>query len=395
MIDIREFTYNLPNERIAKYPLGSRDESKLLVYRNGNIDQSIFLNLSNILENNDFLIFNNTRVIPARLQFKKESGALIEIFCLNPYSPSDYNHAFQQTNECTWKCMVGNLKKWKDPELINQLTVKETSINIKAIRVGKDGNDEIIKFRWNNEGINFSDILTAMGQTPIPPYLNRSPEEVDKERYQTLYSQINGSVAAPTAGLHFSAKVFSSLSNKGINHDYITLHVGAGTFQPIKESNALEHEMHKEPFILSLPTLQNIISHLDNILAIGTTSLRTLESIYWLGVRLKKGIENFTVDQWIWRNEKPIPTTEAMEAVLNYMQTNQLLSLWVDTQIMITPGYTFHIPKAIVTNFHQPNSTLLLLVAAIIGDDWKKVYEYAMQNNFRFLSYGDSSLLYI
>lgn len=396
MIDLNEYTYNLPEERIAKFPLAYRDSSKLLIYRNGNISTKTFHNLDQNLSTTDFLVFNNTRVIPARLEFKKGTGAKIEIFCLTPVSPADYNLVFQQTHSCIWTCMVGNLKKWKEEELTLPLKVKGKSIQLRASKQESKGDSQLIQFQWDNQEVQFMDILAIAGKTPIPPYLKRESLSIDRERYQTVYSLLDGSVAAPTAGLHFTPHVFEKLSSSGINHDYITLHVGAGTFQPIKKNNIGEHEMHSEPFEVNVTTIEHLIEHSKNIVAVGTTTLRTLESIYWYGAKMinQKLIPNPYINQWIWEEEKEVPVKDSLQAILDYMYKEHIFSLKLNTKIMIIPGYIFKIPNALVTNFHQPHSTLLLLVAAFIGDEWKKVYRYALDNDYRFLSYGDGSLLF-
>lgn len=395
-MDINEYSYALPEERIAKFPLEERDASKLLIYHEGRITSDTFGNLSNYLSPDDFLILNNTRVIPARLGFKKETGAAIEILCLTPVQPADYTQAFAQTRSCTWECIVGNLKKWKQSPLFRSFTYKDKKILLEARISGEKASNPVITFTWDNDCISFAELLDHTGKTPIPPYLKRDSMELDRNRYQTVYSYFDGSVAAPTAGLHFTAKSFEKLSTSGINYDYITLHVGSGTFQPVKELNAFDHTMHSEPFVLTFPTLENIIQHMDHIVAVGTTSLRTLESIYWLGVKMMHAGSDTSayIDQWIWKNEKNVPVQLALETVHNYMIKERIISLFIDTSLMIVPGYKFAIPHALVTNFHMPKSTLLLLIAAFTGDDWKNVYRYALDNDYRFLSYGDSSLLF-
>jgi len=396
-IKIDEFSYSLPAERIAKYPLHKRDESNLLVYNNGNLSKDRFYNLHNYLPSKGTLIFNNTKVIQARLLFRKETGALIEIFCLEPVNPSDYVLAFQQNEKVVWKCIVGNLKKWKNQELSIELKINGIDILLTATKIKAEDDSIIIEFTWNNQKIYFSDILENAGLTPIPPYLNRESEEIDKERYQTIYSKLKGSVAAPTAGLHFTEDVFESLRKKNIDFDEITLHVGAGTFKPVKTNSIADHEMHTEHFIVKKSTIQKLISS-EKIIAVGTTSVRTIESIYWLGIRtlnLKKNTQlNTHILQWNPYSEKRTETRiEALKALLNYMDFHHQNELNASTQIMIVPGYKFRLVDVLITNFHQPHSTLLLLIAAFIGNNWKKIYDFALNNEFRFLSYGDSSVL--
>lgn len=396
-IKIDEFDYSLPNERIAKYPLRKRDESNLLVFNNGILSKDRFSNLQNYLPIKSTLVFNNTKVIQARLLFKKETGALIEIFCLEPVNPSDYILAFQQNEKVVWKCIVGNLKKWKDQELTLQLIVNQHKIVLIASKLKSEGNAQLIEFTWNNRSVNFSDILETAGLTPIPPYLNRESENIDKERYQTIYSKLKGSVAAPTAGLHFTDEVFESLQKKNIYFEEITLHVGAGTFKPVKSDLIGDHEMHTEHFIVKKSTIQQLINA-EKIIAVGTTSVRTMESLYFLGIRAKKIINNSIlnthISQWDPYQENNIESRkEALQALLDYLIMQQQTELYASTQIMIVPGYQFKLVDILITNFHQPRSTLLLLIAAFIGDNWKKMYEFALQNNFRFLSYGDSSIL--
>ncbi|MFC2152402.1 S-adenosylmethionine:tRNA ribosyltransferase-isomerase [Bacteroidota bacterium] len=392
-IRINEYTYVLPDKRIAKYPLDKRDQSQLLVYKQGKVDKNSFENIDKYIDSNTTCVFNNTKVILARLKFYKKTGAQIEIFCLEPIEPTDYVLAFQQTEKITWKCIVGNLKKWKDQELKKTISIKKTEIELTASKRSVNGNAQIIEFSWNNDNYTFSEILENIGSTPIPPYLNRESENIDKDRYQTIYSKLKGSVAAPTAGLHFTEKVFNKLEKKQIKIEEVTLHVGAGTFKPVKSETINEHEMHTEHFMVRKTTIENLLKS-EKTVAIGTTSVRTIESIYWLGVKILKNNNLDThISQW---EAYKLPTKskkEALEALLNYMEENELEELHASTQIMIFPGYSFKMLDALVTNFHQPKSTLLLLIAAFIGDDWKKVYDFALGNNFRFLSYGDSSIL--
>lgn len=405
-IHISEYNYPLPDERIAKYPLSERDASKLLVYRHGEISENRFTDLPDFLPKGSLMVFNNTKVIQARLHFRKETGALIEVFCLEPIIPADYALNFQQTATCSWLCMVGNLKKWKEGTLIRTLKIRNKDLTLKATRKECQGTSHRIDFEWDNPNITFAELLEAAGELPIPPYLNRSTEESDKSTYQTVYSKVKGSVAAPTAGLHFTQRVMEKLDKQGIKREELTLHVGAGTFKPVKSQEIGEHEMHTEYIAINKHTIEQLIEHQGEATAVGTTSVRTLESLYYIGVILNRHPEStekeLHVSQWLpydyaesvaQKREKELTTMEALNLVYNYMINNQLKVLNTSTQIIIAPGYKYHLVKRIVTNFHQPQSTLLLLVAALIGEDWKKVYDYALGHDFRFLSYGDSSLL--
>jgi S-adenosylmethionine:tRNA ribosyltransferase-isomerase len=393
-IKIKQYTYELPEQRIAKYPLEQRDLSKLLIYNKGNIEHNIFLNLEKYIHAKDTMVFNNTKVIQARLRFYKETGARIEVFCLEPVNPSDYVLAFQQNQKVTWKCIIGNAKKWKNDSLTQKFVINHTEIELNARKISHEGNTRTIEFTWNNPSFCFSDIIEQIGEMPIPPYLNRESEDIDKNRYQTIYSKSKGSVAAPTAGLHFTNRVFDQLKTKNVNIEEITLHVGAGTFKPIKAETVNNHEMHTEHFMIDRKTFINLLNT-NQIIAVGTTSVRTLESIYWLGVKyITTGSLDFKINQWeVYELPNNVSQQEALEALLNYMNNNHLETLHASTQIMIVPGYTFKMTDVLITNFHQPKSTLLLLIAAFIGDDWKRVYDYALENDFRFLSYGDSSIL--
>ena len=393
-IRIELYDYQLPDERIAKYPLEQRDKSKLLIYNKGNISSNTFSEIDYYIPENSTLVFNNTKVIQARLKFYKETGAQIEIFCLEPIEPSDYALAFEQTEKVTWKCIVGNLKKWKTEDLKSRIRIKDSEIEIVATKKGAVGNTQIIEFKWNNNLVSFSEILENVGVTPIPPYLNRESENIDKERYQTVYSKFKGSVAAPTAGLHFTKAVLEKLQKKEIKLSEITLHVGAGTFTPVKSETVNEHEMHTEHFVVKKETIQQLLDA-ERIVAVGTTSVRTIESLYWIGVKLifQNKLDTH-ITQWEPYNLKTdIIKEEALQALFNYMNQNDLKQIEASTQIMIVPGYDFKMIDLLITNFHQPKSTLLLLIAAFIGDDWKNVYRYALENGFRFLSYGDSSVL--
>jgi len=394
-IKIEDYTYDLPDIKIAKYPKQDRKESKLLVYNKSNISEKKFSDISEYFEKDDLLVFNETKVIQARLKFNKETGAAIEIFCLEPYAPADYERIFQTKNECSWKCIVGNLKKWKTGLLYKEIIINDEKFKISAEVEERLDNALIIKFNWDNTNISFGEILEQTGQTPIPPYLNRQSEEVDKQRYQTVYSKNKGSVAAPTAGLHFTDNVLNNLKQKGIILDFLTLHVGAGTFKPVKSETVEGHEMHTEHFNVSIKSLELLLNKKGKITATGTTTVRTLESIYWLGVKIiEKGNCNFIIKQWdAYELQQNIDFETAINAVIKYLKENSFNSLEAATQIIIAPGYTFRVINKLITNFHQPKSTLLLLIAALIGENWKDIYNFALNNDFRFLSYGDSSLI--
>lgn len=419
-IYIDEYNYPLPDERIAKYPLAKRDASKLLVYKNGEISESVFSSISDFLPDNALLIYNNTRVIQARLLFKKDTGAHIEVFCLEPLHPADYAQSLGASTECIWKCMIGNLKKWKKGSLGKLIEIAGQECTLTAERLESEGNTHSVKFSWDNAGIHFADILENAGELPIPPYLHRKTEESDLTNYQTVYSKIKGSVAAPTAGLHFTDEVFESLKSKQIEVDEVTLHVGAGTFQPVKTRDIAKHHMHTEVISVQRSTIENILKKIGNIVAVGTTSVRTLESLYYIGMQMKEGKgtgkgegtgegegkgtgtgkgegrENteLSVSQWKpYENNEEVSTSDALQCLLNYLYENNLTTLHAETQIMIKPGYKFRLVDGMITNFHQPQSTLLLLVSAFVNGNWKQIYDYALENDFRFLSYGDSSLL--
>ena len=399
-IHISEFNYPLPDERIAKFPLPVRDQSKLLVYSHGQVSEDVFTSLPNYLPQGSLMVFNNTKVIQARLHFRKETGALIEVFCLEPIEPNDYALNFQQTGHAAWLCMIGNLKKWKEGILRREMTVKGQPVVLTAERGECRGTSHWVDFRWNNPAITFADILEFFGELPIPPYLNRETQESDKETYQTVYSKIKGSVAAPTAGLHFTPRVLDSLRQKGVDLAELTLHVGAGTFKPVKSEEIAGHEMHTEYISVSRALLQQLIEHGGQAIAVGTTSVRTLESLYHIGVSLlahPDGSDDaLHVSQWQPYESQPavpVSSVDALQAVLDYLDRHGMEALHTSTQIIIAPGYDYHIVKAMVTNFHQPQSTLLLLVSAFVHGDWRKIYDYALAHDFRFLSYGDSSLL--
>ena len=397
-IKISEFNYPLPDERIAKFPLSNRDESKLLVYRQGEVSEDRFTSLPDYLEPGEMMVFNNTKVIQARLHFRKETGALIEVFCLEPIAPNDYVLSFQQTKKCSWLCMVGNLKKWKEGTLRREVEVKGKTITLSATRGECRGTSHWIDFEWDDDSLTFADVLEAVGELPIPPYLNRETQESDKQTYQTVYSKIKGSVAAPTAGLHFTERVLKALDEKGIDREELTLHVGAGTFKPVKSEEIEGHEMHTEYISVNKGTIEKLIAHGGKTIAVGTTSVRTLESLYYIGILIhlnpEANQEELHVKQWMPYEPHPALTpVESLQNILDYLNRNNMEALHTSTQIIIAPGYEYKIVKKIVTNFHQPQSTLLLLVSAFVKGDWKKIYDYALSHDFRFLSYGDSSLL--
>ena len=397
-IKISDYNYPLPDERIAKFPLPVRDQSKLLVYRHGEVSETRFTSLPDYLEAGELMIFNNTKVIQARLHFRKETGALIEIFCLEPIQPNDYVLNFQQTSHAAWLCMVGNLKKWKEGSLHKEMNVKGHTITLTATRGECRSTSHWVDFTWDNPEITFADILEVFGELPIPPYLNRETQESDKETYQTVYSKIKGSVAAPTAGLHFTERVLQALRDKGVDLEEVTLHVGAGTFKPVKSEEIEGHEMHTEYISVNRQTIEKLIAHGGKAIAVGTTSVRTLESLYYIGVTIAShpdaGQEELHVRQWQPYETHPTMTTvESLQQILDYMKRHELEALHTSTQIIIAPGYTYHIVQKMVTNFHQPQSTLLLLVSAFVKGDWRTIYDYALAHDFRFLSYGDSSLL--
>ena len=397
-ISIGDYTYDLPEDRIAKYPLAGRDQSKLLVWRDGKISDEKFQDLSAFLPEKGLLIFNNTKVIRARMHFLKETGARIEIFCLDPIDPVDYQLAFQTTQSCVWKCMVGNLKKWKGEKLRKMLVIDGSEVELIAEMIDADTTRNQVRFSWNKPEFEFSRIIEKAGSLPIPPYLNRETEQSDLERYQTVYSKIKGSVAAPTAGLHFTETVFEKLKSDGHESAELTLHVGAGTFQPVKSNTISGHEMHSEHFYISRDFLTKLINHSEKKIAVGTTSVRTLESLYWLGVQVIKNhkidIANLQISQWeaYQEYESGISAAKSLHALLQLLDKHQTDYLSASTQIIIAPGYQFRIVDGIITNFHQPQSTLLLLISAYLGDDWRTIYSHALESDYRFLSYGDSNL---
>lgn len=397
-IKISEFNYPLPDERIAKFPLPVRDRSKLLVYRHGQVSEDFFTSLPGYLEPGELMIFNNTKVIQARLHFHKETGALIEVFCLEPIRPNDYALSFQQTGGCSWLCMIGNLKKWKEGTLSRTVKVKGKEVTLTARRGECRGTSHWIDFAWDDDDATFADLLEAAGELPIPPYLNRETQDSDKETYQTVYSKIKGSVAAPTAGLHFTERVLAALDERGIDREELTLHVGAGTFRPVKSEEIEGHEMHTEYISVSRRTIEKLLGHGCRAVAVGTTSVRTLESLYYIGCLISRNPdasqEELHVRQWMPYEEHPALTPEeALQQILDYLRRHGMEALHTGTQIIIAPGYEYKIVRKMVTNFHQPQSTLLLLVSAFVKGDWRRIYDYALGNGFRFLSYGDSSLL--
>ena len=397
-IAIGKFRYNLPDSFIAKYPLTNRDQSKLLHYHQGKINSQFFKDLPDLLPKESWLVYNNTRVIQARLQFRKSSGARIEIFCLEPVDPADYQQSFQSKKYCTWNCLVGNAKKWKEGPVSFTTVINERIVLVEASITEKANENFTIRFQWDNPHFSFAEIIEVAGSTPIPPYLNRDAEESDRDRYQTIYSSDLGSVAAPTAGLHFTNELFQRIKNRGIHLEEITLHVGAGTFVPVKESDARNHSMHAEHVVVPCIFLEKLIQHSDGVIAVGTTSTRSLESLYWLGVKIVTGEEPDPAQLKIqqWENEKLsglITLEDSIKALMDYCRRHELESLHFSTQLMIVPGYVFKTINGLITNFHLPASTLLLLIAAFIGDDWEKVYDFALAHCYRFLSYGDSSLL--
>ena len=397
-IQISDFNYPLPDERIAKFPIAQRDHSKLLIYNKGEVSSDVFYNLPQYLPKGALMVFNNTKVIQARMHFRKETGALIEVFLLEPAEPSDYELMFQTTGHCAWYCLVGNLKKWKEGSLRREIEINGQTVVVNATRGELHGTSHRIDFSWGGD-VSFAEIIDAMGELPIPPYLNRETQESDKTTYQTVYSKIKGSVAAPTAGLHFTPEVLADLDAHGIQREELTLHVGAGTFKPVKSEEIEGHEMHTEYISVRRDTIQKLIDHEGCAIAVGTTSVRTLESLYYMGLKVMRdpslNEDQLHVAQWEpYTGDSPsCDTVTALKALLAWMDARSLTVLHSSTQIIIAPGYDYHIVKMLVTNFHQPQSTLLLLVSAFVKGDWHKIYNYALSHDFRFLSYGDSSLL--
>lgn len=398
-IRIEEYDYPLPDERIAKFPLAKRDESKLLLYKDGQVSESVFKHIADYLSAGSLLVYNNTRVIQARLLFQKATGARIEVFCLEPAEPHDYALIFQQTERCSWICLVGNLKKWKDGFLTKKVAIQGEEVILSAEKKESHGDSHRIEFTWDNPKYTFADLLDAAGVLPIPPYLHRETEKSDLVTYQTVYSKIKGSVAAPTAGLHFTPEVLADVDAHGIGREEVTLHVGAGTFKPVKSETIEGHEMHTEFISVRRSSIERIQKDLGKIIAVGTTSVRTLESLYYIGVKLASHpdatSEELVVNQWMpyEAENNRIPVAEALQHILDYLDRHQADKLVTATQIIIAPGYEFKVVRGIITNFHQPKSTLLLLISAFVKGNWRTIYDYALSHDFRFLSYGDSSLL--
>lgn len=396
-ININDFDYPLPDERIAKFPLARRDASKLLIYRKGAISERHFADIGDVVPEHSLFVFNNTKVVRARLVMHKPSGARVEVFCLEPHAPADYERAFAVRGECEWSCIVGNLKKWKEGEVQIPFEYNGAPCSLRAEITERGRREHIVRFRWDAD-MTFGQLLEYLGRIPIPPYLNRESEEIDNTRYQTVYSKFEGSVAAPTAGLHFTDELIASLRERGFGFDEVTLHVGAGTFLPVKDDDAAKHPMHTEHFEVRLEALRMLLANYGRVIAVGTTSVRTLESLPVLAWRIHTSgapREEEVIGQW---EAYDIPADytgdEALRELVTYMEAHRLDRLKTATQIMITPlGFRFRIVNNIVTNFHQPKSTLLLLVSAFVGEDWHKIYDYALAHDFRFLSYGDSSVL--
>ena len=397
-IHISDYTYDLPDERIAKFPMARRDQSKLLIYNKGVVSDDVFCHLSDHLPKGALMVFNNTKVIQARIHFRKETGALIEVFLLEPAQPADYELMFQSREGCQWLCLVGNLKKWKQGVLHREMEVNGERLTLCAERLHEVKTSHLVAFTWDNARVSFAEILDAVGELPIPPYLNRETQESDKTTYQTVYSKIKGSVAAPTAGLHFTDEVLADLDAHGIDREEVTLHVGAGTFKPVKSEEIEGHEMHTEFICVRRQTLEKLLAHDCRVIAVGTTSVRTLESLYYMGAKLHRqpdlSEQELHVNQWEpYETETAITPRQAIQELLDYLDRNGLQALHSSTQIIIAPGYEYKLVRMLVTNFHQPQSTLLLLVSAFVKGDWRKIYDYALAHDFRFLSYGDSSLL--
>lgn len=398
-IRIKDYNYGLPDGRIAKHPLKDRDQCKLLVYNHGDISDTVFNTLPQYLPQGALMVFNNTKVIQARLHFRKETGAKIEIFCLEPAAPTDYALNFACNGRCSWYCLVGNSSKWKEGTLRRDFNVKGRTVEVYALRKAPHGAASFeVEFTWDDADVTFADLLDAIGEIPIPPYLNRRSEESDKTDYQTVYSKINGSVACPTAGLHFTDSVLEALDRHGIDREEVTLHVGAGTFKPVKSEEIEGHEMHSEYIVVHRQTIEKLIAHDGRAVAVGTTSVRTLESLYYIGVKLSSHPdateEDMHIGQWMpYDHDYTLEVTEALRHILDWLDRNHTEALHTSTQIIIAPGYTYKIVQAMVTNFHQPQSTLLLLVSAFVKGDWRRIYDHALANGYRFLSYGDACLL--
>jgi len=403
-ISIDDFDYVLPEEKIAIYPLTQRDSSKLLIYKNEKVSEDVYRNLAEYLPPNSFLVFNDTKVIKARILFQKPTGGVIEIFCLEPHEKiSDYAVVLQQQNSSRWKCMIGGAGKWKEKFLLKKFLIDGKEITLKASLVEKLSDAYVVELSWNPGSYSLAEIMEHSGQTPLPPYIKRKAEESDAEKYQTIYSHYEGSVAAPTAGLHFTKEIFSSLKNKNIQTGFVTLHVGAGTFKPVKAEKMEGHEMHAEWIDVSAAFIEQLINNISQqVFCVGTTSVRTLESLYWMGMKAflhpEIEFEKLKINQWeVYEDalsKTKLSAKDSLTALSDYLMSKNLKRLFVQTQIIIAPGYEFKITKGIITNFHQPKSTLLLLVSALIGENWKKIYEYALSHDFRFLSYGDGCLIF-
>jgi len=407
-LSILDYTYTLPEERIAKYPLSERDGSKLLVYKDNAIAESVYRDLASHLPADTLLIFNNTKVVEARLLFTKATGGNIELFCLEPHDQyPDITTAMLQKGKVLWKCLVGGAKKWKAETLVKEILQDNKTVRLSATMMEKLNDYFIIELSWDDASLTFAEILHIAGLIPLPPYLNRPADEADKSTYQTIYAKHDGSVAAPTAGLHFTKKLLENLEAKGISHQFVTLHVGAGTFKPVKAATMEEHEMHAEFIDVSIELIESLLTN-KTIIPVGTTSFRTVESLYWMGVKVVSGewlvvsekipystLEEVSLTQWdAYELPQDVKKEDALFALINWMKANSRTRLITKTQLLVAPGYKLRIAQGLVTNFHQPQSTLLLLVAAIIGDDWRRVYDYALANDFRFLSYGDGCLLF-
>ena len=404
-IEISQYDYSLPDERIAKFPLAERDQSKLLIYKKGEVGEDVFRHLPEHLPTGALMVMNNTRVIQARMHFRKSSGALIEIFLLEPFLPADYEQMFQQTARCQWLCLIGNQKKWKE----GALTIAQGPLTVSAKRLGEHGTSQLVEFEWlmaeGHRAMTFADVIDLLGELPIPPYLNRETQESDKTTYQTVYSKIKGSVAAPTAGLHFTQRVLEAIDQRGIEREEVTLHVGAGTFRPVKSQTIGQHDMHTEYIAVRRHTIERLIAHQGKAIAVGTTSVRTLESLYYMGLKVLRNAditedllhvnqwEPYDYDEGSEHREESVTAVESLKALMDWMDRHELTTLHSSTQIIIAPGYDYKIVNMLITNFHQPQSTLLLLVSAFVHGDWHKIYDYALSHDFRFLSYGDSSLL--
>jgi len=399
---IKDFFYELPEARIAKYPLSQRDESKLLIYKQGEIKEDIYYHLDRHIPLSSLVVFNNTKVVEARLLFQKHTGSTIELFCLEPADEyPDITTAMAQKGKVVWKCLVGGAKKWKEEPMIKTIKTGSKEVELRAKKLKKKNDYFLIELSWNDASISFAELLHIAGAVPLPPYINRTAEEIDKERYQTVYARYDGSVAAPTAGLHFTERLFKKLEEKNIHRDFVTLHVGAGTFKPVKDETIRNHEMHAEYIEVRKNFIENLLNHLHkNIIAVGTTTLRTIESLYWLGVKTiihpNIVLNDLKLHQWEAYELNPacITAKQSLQSLLEWMSNHETEILMTKTQTIIAPGYNLKIADALITNFHQPQSTLLLLIAALVHDDWKKIYDYALANNFRFLSYGDGNLIW-